>query len=430
MTNQMIFAQCVMGVVLLLMISGKTPLYLTAILGSALVAIIAGFPLAGNEPITVAKLVSSGLIGVIADMTGVLMFIGVLEATGFLAAIVRSVIRFGTRLGGGPGVICAGSVAAGIIGMLTGYAPPIVTGAIACPAAVKMGMDPNRAAGAQGHAGILGNFGGFTHPTQVAIIGSAGIGFGLINIAGAITALSVICFAFFRNYMKMKKEGKLLTPEQAQKILQCMEKEDTNNISSWKAFFPFLLMMIGFAVGLPVFIVGITCGLITILMARVNPAKGEAQMIDGLKRMSIPLVATIGFVFMGSVIKAIGLTETINTALKPVLDFSPILIMILVSCIAGLITQSYSASGALTIPLLPVIIGAGVTPLAAAIAACGPAAIFQHFLTGGPVANLPTLIPVTPGSTLKEANLFQRPNHIFGLIVCTVVAYMANYLIA
>lgn len=99
MTSQMIFAQCVMGIVLLLMISGKTPLYLTAILGSALVAIIAGFPLAGSEPITVAKLVSSGLIGVIADMTGVLMFIGVLEATGFLAAIVRSVIRFGTRLG-------------------------------------------------------------------------------------------------------------------------------------------------------------------------------------------------------------------------------------------------------------------------------------------------------------------------------------------
>lgn len=428
MTTQMIISQSVMALVLVLMISGKTPLYLTAILGSALVAVIAGFPISGSEPVTVAKLVSSGLIGVIADMTGVLMFIGILEATGFLASMVRSIIRFGTRFGGGPGVICASSVAAGIIGMLTGYAPPIVTGAIACPAAVKMGMEPNRAAGAQGHAGILGNFGGFTHPTQVAIIGSAGIGFGLINIAGAITALSVIGFAFFRNYTKMKKEGKLLTSEQAQKVFESLAKEDPNQISAWKAFLPFLLMMVGFAVGFPVFLVGITCGLITIIMARVSPSKGETQMIEGLKKMSIPLVATIGFVFMGSVIKAIGMTDTINAALKPALDISPIMVMILVSCIAGMVTQSYSASGALTIPLLPVIIGAGVTPLAVAIAACGPAAIFQHFLTGGPVANLPTLIPVTPGSNLKDANLFQRPNHIFGLCVCIIVAYVANYL--
>ena len=369
MSTQMIVAQCAMAVVLILMISGKTPLYLTAILGSALVALIAGFPLSGSEPVTVAKLVSSGLIGVIADMTGVLMFIGILQASGFLGAIVRSVIRFGTRFGGAPGVIASGAVSAGIIGMLTGYAPPIVTGAIACPAAVKMGMDPNRAAGSQGHAGILGNFGGFTHPTQVAIIGSAGIGFGMINIAGAITALSVILCAFVRNYIKMKKEGKLLSREQAEALLASTESEDIKKISSWKAFFPFLLMMVGFAVGFPVFIVGITCGLITLIMSGTKPSEGESQMINGLKLMSIPLVATIGFVFMGSVIKAIGMTQTINTVLQPVLDISPLLVMILVSCIAGLVTQSYSASGALTIPLLPVIIAAGVSPLAAAIAA-------------------------------------------------------------
>ena len=130
MTTQMIVAQCLMAVVLILMISGKTPLYLTAILGSTLVTLVAGFPITGKEPVTLAKLVSSGLIGVIADMTGVLMFIGILESTGYLAAIVRAVIRFGTRFGGAPGVIAAGAVSSGIIGMLTGYAPPIVTGAI------------------------------------------------------------------------------------------------------------------------------------------------------------------------------------------------------------------------------------------------------------------------------------------------------------
>ncbi len=175
-------AQILMGVVLILMVSGKTPLYLTAILGSALVALVAGFPLSGSESITVAKLVNSGLITVIADMTGVLLFLGVLEGTGFLAIIVCAIIRAGMRFGGAPGVLCAGDIAAGISGMLTGYAPPIVTGAISCPAAVKMGVNPNQAAGAAGHSGILSNFGGFTHPTQVALIGIAGIGFGMINV--------------------------------------------------------------------------------------------------------------------------------------------------------------------------------------------------------------------------------------------------------
>ncbi len=427
MTTQMIVAQCLMAVVLVLMISGKTPLYLTAILGSTLVTLVAGFPITGSSPVTLAKLVSSGLIGVIADMTGVLMFIGILEATGYLAAIVRAVIRFGTRFGGAPGVIAAGAISSGIIGMLTGYAPPIVTGAIACPAAVKMGMDPNRAAGSQGHAGILGNFGGFTHPTQVALIATAGITFGLINVAGIIVALSVIFAAFVRNYLQMKKEGKLMSREEAEKMLAETEGADAAKTSSGKAFLPFLLLMIGFAVGFPVFIVGIACGALTLVMAHVNASRGEQMMIDGLKRMAIPLVATIGFVFMGSVIKAIGLTATINTILQPLLDISPIMVMLLVSLVAGTVTQSYSASGALTIPLMPVVIAAGASPLAACIAACGPAAIFQHFLTGGPVANLPTLIPVTPGSNLKDANLFQRPNHIVGFFVCTLIAYAVNF---
>lgn len=426
MTTQMIVAQCLMGIVLVLMVSGKTPLYLTAILGSALVALVAGFPVAGGEPVTLAKLVSTGLIGVIADMTGVLLFIGVLESTGFLAAIVRSVIRFGTRFGGAPGVIAAGAVSSGIIGMLTGYAPPIVTGAIACPAAIKMGLDPNRAAGSQGHAGILGNFGGFTHPTQVALIATAGITFGLINVAGILTALTVIGAAFVRNYSLMKKEGKLMSREEAEAMLAETEGEDAKKTSSGKAFLPFLLLMIGFAAGFPVFLVGIACGALTIIMARVKPAEGEQMMLAGLRRMAIPLVATIGFVFMGSVIKAIGLTQTINMILSPLLDISPIMVMVLVSCFAGTVTQSYSASGALTIPLMPVVIAAGTSPLAACIAACGPAAIFQHFLTGGPVANLPTLIPVSPGSNLKDANLFQRPNHVCGLVMCTALAYLAN----
>ena len=45
MTTQMIIAQCLMVMTLIIMITGKTPLYLTAIVGAAVSAIVAGYPL-------------------------------------------------------------------------------------------------------------------------------------------------------------------------------------------------------------------------------------------------------------------------------------------------------------------------------------------------------------------------------------------------
>ncbi len=173
-----------------------------------------------------------------------------------------------------------------------------------------------------------------------------------------------------------------MSPEQLEAVVAEMEDSD-NKVGTFRACFPFLCLLVGFVTGAPCFVVGIACGLLTICLAGINPFKGENLMLDGLKRMAIPLVATIGFVFMSSVIKAIGLTEIVANWLAPVLDISPILVMVFVSAVSGGITQSYSASGAMTIPLLPVVIAAGANPLAACVAACGPAAITQHFLTGG-----------------------------------------------
>ncbi len=418
--SSMVFAQIVMGIVLLLMVSGKTPLYLTAILGSALVCIIAGFPMSGTEGTTVAKLVNSGLISVIADMTGVFCFIGVMQATGFLDCIVRAVIRFGMRVGGGPGVSAAGAVMAGIIGMFTGFAPPIVTGAVAIPAAIKLGVDPNEAAGAAGHSGILGNGGGFTHPTQVALIGAAGIGFGRINVLGIIVALTVIAVATFRLYLHSKRHP--LPAEELQKTLAAMDTE-SKGINPWIAFLLFAALVAGFITGLPIFVVGLACGTLTIILARISPSTGESYMLKGLTSMAIPLVATIGFVFMGSVINAIGLTEVVKTAIEPALSVSPLGVMLIVSVLAAGVTQSYSASVALTLPMLQVVIAAGANPLAACLCGCGCGAIMQHFLTGGPVGNLPILIPVAPGADLATANRFQRPNHLAGVLMCAILAF-------
>jgi hypothetical protein len=56
------------------------------------------------------------------------------------------------------------------------------------------------------------------------------------------------------------------------------------------------------------------------------------------------------------------------------------------------------------------------------IAAGGGASTMQYFLTGGPVAALATVIPVIPGSDLKEANKFQRPSIFCGTLMALALA--------
>lgn len=104
-------AQILMVATLLLMITGKTPIYITAICGATISALVAGFPITGKEGMTIAKMVSSGLNPVIADMTGILLFIGIMQATGFMDVIIRDIVRVGNKLGGGTGVCTAGGIA-------------------------------------------------------------------------------------------------------------------------------------------------------------------------------------------------------------------------------------------------------------------------------------------------------------------------------
>ena len=139
-------AQIIMVATLLLMITGKTPIYITAICGATISALVAGFPITGKEGMTIAKMVASGLNPVIADMTGILLFIGIMQATGFMDVIIRDIVRVGNKLGGGTGVCTAGGIAAGVIGALTGFTQPVITAVITGPAAVRLGVDPNKCA--------------------------------------------------------------------------------------------------------------------------------------------------------------------------------------------------------------------------------------------------------------------------------------------
>ncbi|WP_182353186.1 SLC13 family permease [Flaviflexus huanghaiensis] len=417
-----IAGQVLIGVTIILMVVGRTPLYTTAIVGATLAALVYGIPVTGEaEDTTIKSLVIGGLNPVIADMAGVLIFIGAMEHTGYLRVLVNAIIRQGNKLGRGPGVAASGGIAAGIIGGFTGFTQPAITAVVTGPASVKLGVDPNKSAGTHAHAGHLGNFAGFTHPTLLAVIATAGITFGWINAIGLATALTIFGLSFARMRGDVKKVKATSAEESKEALSEFARKEGEPTV--WWVLLPFLLLVVGFAMGYPVFAVGFVVSVIVMIMARANPMEAEKSMLESVKRVAIPLIATIGFLYLSGVISAVGITGLLGGWFEPLIEAAPIITLVLVSAVAGLLTQSNSASAAIILPMLTIVMAQGdVNPLAAAVAAAGPTAIMQYFLTGGPVAALATTVPVVPGSELKAANRFQRPSQLGGLLFVSIVA--------
>lgn len=335
MSTAHIIAQLCMLATLILMITGKTPIYMTAIVGAAISALIAGFPMAGGTGMTVTKMIVSGLNPVIADMTGILLFIGIMQATGFLDVIIRDIVRLGNKWGGGVGVACAGGVAAGVIGALTGFTQPVITAVICGPAAVRLGVRPNQSAGMIAHAGHIGNLAGFTHPTQVAILATAGIGYGLFNVLGFIAAGSIFVLSAIRATADMRRRGIKIDAAEKARIIQEIENREYST-TSWKAFFPFLVLVIGFICGLPIFLVGMAAAIVTMMLAHASPKQAELDMMKGVSLIATPLVATIGFLFMSTVIREIGMVQTVSDFVSPVLSVQPVLILFAVAVLNGL----------------------------------------------------------------------------------------------
>ena len=184
----------------------------------------------------------------------------------------------------------------------------------------------------------------------------------------------------------------------------------------------------GFSFGYPVFVIGVFCAVLTALLAKISLGTSEEAMLKGVERIAVPLVATIGFLFMSAVIKNVGIIDYVSKWFDPLLDISPELTMLFVSALTGLITQSNSASAAIVVPFLTIVLGYdGVNVLAAAAAAAGGSAVMQYYLTGGPVAALSTTIPVIPGSELKAANKFQRPSILGGLGVLFIIVALLSF---
>ncbi len=415
----MITAQIIMVLTLIIMITGKAPLYITAVVGGVCSALAAGFPLAGSDANAISKILISALNPVIVDMLGVLLFIGIMQKCGYMDVVIWNIMDFGRRHGGAPGIATAAGLAAALLGALTAFTQPVITATIAGPAAVKLGLSPNKTSGIISMANTVANACGFTHPTMLAILAVTGVHFGLINAWAFAGSIWIYIFAYWRARREMIREGLPINP-----VGQTLEKLPEGAPSFKKAIFPFIVLCVAFFSGVPVFLVGMGTGILIIFMERMTLAQGEKAMISGVSQISIPIVAIISLMFMSNVINRIGLVELIAEYAVPYIAMAPIQILFLISAIAGTITQSNAASAPIVLPFTQVAMNMGCDPLGVSFAAITGCAIMQLFLTGGALTALPVVAGVIPGTVQKVANRWQRPAMLVGLSVCFLITFV------
>lgn len=415
----MITAQIIMVLTLIIMITGKAPLYITAVVGGVCSALAAGFPLAGSDANAISKILISALNPVIVDMLGVLLFIGIMQKCGYMDVVIWNIMDFGRRHGGAPGIATAAGLAAALLGALTAFTQPVITATIAGPAAVKLGLSPNKTSGIISMANTVANACGFTHPTMLAILAVTGVHFGLINAWAFAGSIWIYIFAYWRARREMIREGLPINP-----VGQTLEKLPEGAPSFKKAIFPFIVLCVAFFSGVPVFLVGMGTGILIIFMERMTLAQGEKAMISGVSQISIPIVAIISLMFMSNVINRIGLVELLAEYAVPYIAMAPIQILFLISAIAGTITQSNAASAPIVLPFTQVAMNMGCDPLGVSFAAITGCAIMQLFLTGGALTALPVVAGVIPGTVQKVANRWQRPAMLVGLAVCFLITFV------
>ena len=415
----MITAQIIMVVTLLVMITGYAPLYLTAVVGSVLAALIAGFPLTGADPQAVSKLLVASMHPVIVDMLGVLLFIGIMQKCGYMDVIIWHIMDFGRRYGGAPGIATAAGLAAALLGALTSFTQPVITATIAGPAAVRLGLPPNKTAGIISLANTVANACGFTHPTMLAVLALTGVHFGLINLWALAGTIWIYVFCYWRAKREMIREGLPVNGDGSG-----LDPLPEGAPSFARAIFPFLVLCVAFFSGIPVFLVGMGTGILIIFMTHMKPGEGEKAMISGVTNIAIPIVAILSLMFMSNVISRIGLVTVISQYAEPYIALAPIQILFIISALAGTITQSNAASAPIVLPFTQIVLSMGADPLAVSFAAITGCAIMQLFLTGGALTALPVVAGVIPGTVQKIANRWQRPAMLVGLGVCFLITFV------
>ena len=417
----MITAQYIMVLTLLVMIFGIAPLYLTAAIGTTLACLAAGYPLIGSSPDSIAKLLVGAMHPVIVDMLGVLLFVGIMQKSGYMDVIIWKIMEVGRKKGGAPGIATAAGIAAALLGALTAFTQPVVMATIAGPAATRLGLSANKTSAIISMANTVANNAGFTHPTMLAILGLTGVKFGLINFWGFVGSIGIYIFAYYRAKREMIQEGIEIRKDLDDDSFNTLPE---NAPSFAKAFLPFLVLCITFFMGVPVFLVGVGCSILVIIMAKMNLQEGEKAMVSGVSQIAIPIVAIISLMFMSNVIGKIGLVTLVAEYVRPYIAAAPIQILLIISALAGTITQSNAASAPIVLPFVQIILGLGADPLAVSFAAITGCAIMQLFLSGGALTALPVVAGVIPGTNQKIANKWQRPCMLVGLGVSFLLTFI------
>lgn len=417
----MITAQIIMVLTLLVMILGIAPLYLTAAVGTTLACLAAGFPLIGSSPDSIGKLLIGAMNPVIVDMLGVLLFIGIMQKSGYMDVIIWKIMDIGRRKGGAPGIATAAGLAAALLGALTAFTQPVIMATIAGPAATRLGLSANKTSAIISMANTVANNAGFTHPTMLAILGLTGVKFGLINFWGFAGSIGIYIFCYYRAKREMIQEGLSIRTDLEDDSFNTLPE---NAPSFAKAFFPFLVLCVTFFMGVPVFLVGMGCGILVILMSGMKLPDGEKAMVSGVAQIAIPIVAIISLMYMSNVIGKIGLVTLVAEHVKPYIAIAPIQILLIISALAGTITQSNAASAPIVLPFVQIVLALGADPLATSFAAISGCAIMQLFLSGGALTALPVVAGVIPGTNQRIANLWQRPAMLVGLGVSFLLTFV------
>lgn len=401
-------------ITLLIMSTGRAPLYLTAVLGGVAALLADGVPLSGESVDTVSTILKGALHPLpVVDMLGVLLFIGIMKQSGCMDTILRALMRIGRHQGGAPGIAAAAAFTAALLGTLSAYTQPALTAAVAGPAAVRLGMQPKEAAGMISLANALSNACSFTHPTFVAVLAVTGVSFGLINVLGFFGVMWILIFAYFRVRRDLKRRG----------VTRQYNDDGTGVISRsavWLAVLPFLILCGGIMADVPIFLAGIVAGLFVCLMKRMTLTHGESAMMSGI---SIPIMAALSLLFLASVMDRVGFTDAVVRLAKPFMMVAPIQILYIISALTGLLTQSSSASAAVVLPVTQAAIQMGCEPLDVTFAAVTGCAVMQLFMTGGAVTSLSLVVKVIPGTVQRDANLWQRPIILADAAVCFLMTF-------
>ena len=134
----------------------------------------------------------------------------------------------------------------------------------------------------------------------------------MFNVWGALSAFAIMGAAYWRMKHRIISEGgqvSRFSKEQIERILN--DFENTDNISSVKAFIPFIVLLVFAATGIPIFVVCFVAALLTIALSRRPMMQSEADMVEGVKMLSVPFTAIIIFLFLSGVINNVGVIETV-----------------------------------------------------------------------------------------------------------------------